>query len=529
MGLGLIIENIARFVFGPQTQPLSAELPSMSFDLGQATVSVWELTTMVVVILAIIGLHLVLHHTDFGAGVRAIAEDRRAAGLLGINVNRMIIISFCAASGLGGAAGVLTAALYNSIYPTMGSTSMLKAFAASVLGGMEQVTGAIVGGLLLGVVESAAAVYVSSAWRDAIAMLLLVVVLIVRPRGLLGQRGLDKIERTNLSVFPLPPVPKLDLRRPQIFVPLLIAILLPFVVRDAYYLRILTVMAMSATLALSLNLIAGFAGIVSLGHAAFYGIGAYATAILSTKLGVPVWWSMLLATSVAGLAGAGFAWPVMRLRGHYISMGTLGLSGFIWMLMLNWIGLTRGPMGIRAIPAPTILGTALDNAGFYWLMIAILAVSTLVVLALLDSPFGRALRAMRDDELGAQSVGIDPRLLKMRIFAISAAIAGATGAFFAHYISFISPDSFTPNASIGMLAMVVLGGLGSVPGAIFGGAVLAALPELLRFAADYRDAIYGAIMVLIVLYRPQGLLGRRHMAVSTKRRLGTAAVESTAS
>ena len=125
---------------------------------------------------------------------------------------------------------------------------------------------------------------------------------------------------------------------------------------------------------------------------------------------------------------------------------------------------------------------------------------------------------MRDDELGAQSVGIDPRLLKMKIFAISAAIAGAAGAFFAHYVSFISPDSFTPNVSIGMLAMVVLGGLGSVPGAIFGGALLAALPELLRFTANYRDAIYGAAMVLIILYRPQGLLGRRHVPVRSRRR-----------
>ena len=134
MGLGLVIENLARFVFGPQTQPLSADLPSVAYQFGNTTISIWELVTMAVVLVATFGLHVVLHHTNFGAAVRAIAEDQRAASLLGINVNRLVVVTFCAASGLGGAAGVLAGALYNSIYPTMGSASMLKAFAASGTG-----------------------------------------------------------------------------------------------------------------------------------------------------------------------------------------------------------------------------------------------------------------------------------------------------------------------------------------------------------------------------------------------------------
>lgn len=149
-------------------------------------------------------------------------------------------------------------------------------------------------------------------------------------------------------------------------------------------------------------------------------------------------------------------------------------------------------------------------------------------MALLDSSFGRAVRAMRDDELSLAAVGTDPRVVKMKVFALSAAIAGAAGAFWAHYISFISPDSFTPIVSIGFLAMVVLGGLGSVPGAIFGGAVLAALPELLRFASEYRLAIYGGIMVLVVLFRPQGLLGRRQAAAPARSRDTATAVQGSA-
>lgn len=510
MGLGLVVENLMHFGFGPQTQPLSPALESTAYQIGPATISTWEIITLAVVVVVIAALHFVLHRTNFGTAVRAVAEDRRAAALLGIDVDRLIVVTFCVAAALGGAAGVLAGALYNSVYPTMGSASMTKAFAASVLGGMEQVAGAIVGGLILGVAESATSVYVSSAWRDAIAFALLVGVLVFKPTGLLGHRGLDKVERTNLSVFPLPSVPKLDLRRASILVPIAIALVLPAIVHDQYYLRILTIMAMSGTIALSLNLIAGFAGIISLGHAAFYGFGAYATAIMSTRYGVPVWASIPLATVLTGLFGIVFAWPMMRLRGHYVAMGTFGLSGVVWMVMLNWIDFTRGPMGIRAIPAPEFMGSSFGGVGFYYLILGILVASTLVVLAVLDSPFGRALRAMRDDDLGVSSVGVDPRIVKMQVFALSAAIAGAAGAFWAHYVSFISPDSFTPVVSIGFLAMVVLGGLGSVPGAIFGGAVLAALPEVLRFASEYRLAIYGAIMVLVILYRPQGLLGRRH-------------------
>jgi branched-chain amino acid transport system permease protein len=225
---------------------------------------------------------------------------------------------------------------------------------------------------------------------------------------------------------------------------------------------------------------------------------------------------MILAVVLTGAFGVAFAWPMMRLRGHYVAMGTFGLSGVVWMVMLNWVDLTRGPMGIRAIPAPELFGAPLSGAGYYYMILLFLIVSTFVVLALLDSPFGRALRAMRDDDLGIGSVGKDPRVIKMQVFAISAAIAGGAGAFWAHFVSFISPDSFTPVVSISFLAMVVLGGLGSVPGAIFGGAVLSALPEVLRFASEYRLAIYGLIMVLVILYRPQGLLGMRHGPILAK-------------
>ena len=524
LGLGLILENGVRFLFGPQTQPFPNPVSGEPFVFFGATLSPWEAVTMAVVVVAIGALHLWLRLTDFGAAVRAVAEDRRVAALLGIDVNRHIAIVFCVASGLGGLAGILGAALYNAVNPAMGSASMLKAFAASVLGGMEQVLGAIVGGLILGVTEAATSVYVSSAWRDAVSLLLLVLVLLVKPTGLLGHRRLDKVERPSLSVLPLPSVP--PLRDPTMLAGAAVLLALPLLMPNPYYLRVLTVMLVFGTLALSLNLVAGFAGIVSLGQAAFYGIGAYASALLTTELGWPVWLAFPAAAAITGLSGVAFAWPVMRLRGHYIAMGTLGMAGIVWMVMVNWVDLTRGPMGIRAIPIPVVFGAELGGLGFCYAMAAILIAATVAAVALLDSPFGRSLRAMRDDELAAASVGLNLRVLKMVVFGVSATIAGACGSFWAHYVSYISPDSFTPMESIGLLSMVVLGGIGSIPGAILGGAALSALPEVLRFAADYRQAIYGLIMMLVVLYRPQGLLGfsagetrrkwRRRQAVAPK-------------
>jgi branched-chain amino acid transport system permease protein len=511
---------VAQFIFGPATQPFPTPVSHEPFHFGGTTITTWEIITLLVVVASIGGLTLFLQRTYFGTAVRAIAEDRRTAALLGIDVARTIVVTFCVASALGGLAGILGAALYNAVYPTIGSAAMLKAFAASVLGGMEVIGGAILGGLILGVTEAAGSVYISSAWRDAIALLVLVVVLLFKPTGLLGHRQLEKVERQSLNVLPLPALPRLSLRQPWLWIGLLAVIALPLVDSNSYHHRVLTVMLLYATLSLSLNVIAGFAGIISLGHAAFYGFGAYASALLATRFGLPFWVVFPAAAALTGLFGMAFAWPVMRLRGHYVAMGTLGLGGLVSVIILNWVDLTRGPMGIRAIPAPSLFGVELDGVGYYYLMLAILLVSAVVVVHVIDSAFGRALRAMRDDELGAASVGVSPRLLKMLAFGIAATIAGACGSFWAHFVTFISPDSFNTMESIGMLAMVVLGGLGSIPGAILGGAALAGLPELLRYvpgALDYRQAIYGLVMLCMVLFRPQGLLGFAPKRAQVKR------------
>lgn len=508
LGFGLFLENLVQFAFGPETQPFKTSVSHEPFTLGGTTVSIWELITMGVTVVAIGVLHGFLHWTNFGTAVRAVAEDRRTAALMGLNVDRMILFTFCISSALGGVAGILSAALYNSVHPTMGSAAMMKAFAASVLGGMEVMSGAIVGGLILGIVESIGSVYISSAWRDGVALLVLVAVLLFWPTGLMGHRRLEKMERASLNIHPLPPIPTLNFRQAWLWVIVSGLVFLPLVISDSYAHRIMTVMLLFGTLALSLNVVAGFAGIISLAHAAFYGIGAYTSAILATRAGWPFSACFTAAIIFTGLFGMVFAAPVLRLRGHYVAMGTLGLGGIISVVMLNWVELTRGPMGIRSIPQPVIFGLEIDGIGYYYFILLILVISTFLVVHMMDSAFGRAVRAMRDDELGALSSGVNVRVLKLLSFGFSAAIAGACGSFWAHFATFISPDSFSIMESIGILAMVVIGGLGSIPGTILGGAMLAGLPELLRFASDYRQAVYGLAMMLVVLFRPQGLLSR---------------------
>jgi branched-chain amino acid transport system permease protein len=189
-------------------------------------------------------------------------------------------------------------------------------------------------------------------------------------------------------------------------------------------------------------------------------------------------------------------------------MATLGFGEIIHLVLLNWLGLTRGPLGIPAIPGPAILGFDLATpARQYYVALALVVLSTLVVSRLVDSGFGEAIQAIRDDEVAAEALGVPTTRLKVVTFTVSAGLAGVAGAFFAHYTTFISPGSFTLVESILVLSLLVFGGMGSVEGSIAGAVILTVAPEVFRFLAEYRMVIYGAILLGLILFRPQGLLG----------------------
>ncbi|TXT51384.1 MAG: branched-chain amino acid transport system permease protein [Spirochaetes bacterium] len=300
-------------------------------------------------------------------------------------------------------------------------------------------------------------------------------------------------------------------RRKKIFLPTAAAVLLllPFAVPSQYILRIITMIGVYSVLALSLNLVTGYTGQVSLGHAAFYAIGAYTSAILSTKLGFNFFLSAPVGAVLAGMAGLLLGLPTLRLSGSYLSITTMGFAEVVRMLALNWESLTNGPMGIQRIPRPILFGVALNlnNKGLYYLMLAILVLTTYSIGAIVQSRYGRALTAIRDDELAATMMGVRTMRMKVFAFVVSAFFCGLAGAFYAHMINYIDPNSFTFDTSIVILSIVILGGMGTMTGPFLGALLLISFPELLRFMQEYRFVVYGVILVVMMRFRPQGFLG----------------------
>jgi branched-chain amino acid transport system permease protein len=255
-------------------------------------------------------------------------------------------------------------------------------------------------------------------------------------------------------------------------------------------------------------LVTGTTGLLSLGHAAFYGVGAYAAALGSTVLHLPFLATVPLAGVAAALVALLVALPTMRLVSIYFAVATLGVGEMIFVTLLNWVALTRGPMGIRGIAPIDLLGWRVTTPIATYLTTAGIAVLSLWALyRLTHSYYGNALRAIREDDQCAETMGLNVIRLKVEAFAVSCFFAGVAGALFAHTSAYISPGSFKFNESILVLAMVVVGGLGSLPGAVIGAVLLSILPEALRPIGDYRVITIGVTMFLSILWLPKGLVG----------------------
>lgn len=287
------------------------------------------------------------------------------------------------------------------------------------------------------------------------------------------------------------------------------AAVFPLLVSNPYIIRLAILSGVFVILALSLNLLTGFAGQISLGHIAFYGIGAYTAAILSKNYGMNFLACMVLAVLVTALFGLLLGLPTLKLGGYYLAIVTLGFSEIVRLVEINWMDLTNGPLGISAIPKPELFGIKLSSSNAYYYICLILVVLTLVIIKnILDSRIGYALGTVRGDDNASKFMGVDVFRYKIMAFMISAALAGLAGAFYAQYVTFIDPTSFASDQSTLILIMVIFGGVGSLPGSVIGAVVLTLVPELLRGLMEYRMLIYGVVLVFMMLVRPQGLLGK---------------------
>lgn len=283
---------------------------------------------------------------------------------------------------------------------------------------------------------------------------------------------------------------------------LVLLIAFPMMNLSQYIYRIAVISVLYAILAMSLNLIAGVAGQISLGHIAYYGIGAYTSALLTVNFGVSVWVGLAASFFAAMFFGLLIALPTLKLSGGYLAILTMSFAEIIRLILLNWTDVTRGAMGILSIPKPVIFGYPIKSSSdYYYLALTVAIVVFILLKNLIDSKFGRNLKALRDDEISSAAMGIDVYWHKIAAFVISTGIAGIAGALYAHYMEFIDPSSFISDESTVILSMVVLGGMGNMYGSIVAAVILTALPEALRSFSEYRMLVYGSVLVLMMMLK----------------------------
>jgi branched-chain amino acid transport system permease protein len=288
---------------------------------------------------------------------------------------------------------------------------------------------------------------------------------------------------------------------------LIVGLILSIVLPD-YQLRLLNLAIISAIAVIGLNFAFGYAGLISLGHAAFVGMGAYGLAILTTRLGWSPWLAMPAAVAATAVFAAAIGFPLLRLKGHYLALATLGLNVSFYIVTSNWIDLTGGTNGISRIPELWIGGRALsDERRFLWFALIILAVIAAVASVLQVSRHGRAMIAVRDDEIAADMSGIDTTLVKISAFVLSAVCAAIAGCLFARHMRFVAPEDFNYAHSITYLAMLVVGGESTIAGAILGAIVLTFLPEWLRFLGSAYLLFFGLMVLAILVFLPTGIVG----------------------
>src|SRR5881396_1122506 len=466
IGVSILLQHLAMLVWSRNVLAFPQIIDNTSYTLGGASITNVQIAIIAVCVALMGGLALLVYRTQLGTAMRATAQNPQVAGLMGVDVNRVIAATFVIGAALGAVAGVLYGTYYGVAQYTMGSILGLKAFSAAVLGGIGNIPGAMLGGVLLGLVEALCA---GTAW----------------------------VRIANFAIL--------------------------------YIL-----------LALGLNIVVGFAGLLDLGYIAFYAVGAYTYALLASphfNLHLPFWVILPIGAALAALFGLLLGAPTLKLRGDYLAIVTLGFGEIVRIFLNNLsrpVNLTNGPQGVAGIDPFRIDGfdfaqyqmlLGLQFSGpikYYYLLLAVVIAVIVINLRLQNSRIGRAWEAIREDEIAASAMGINTRNVKLLAFAMGASFGGLAGGMFSAMQAFISPESFVLVESIMVVSMVVLGGMGNIWGVILGALLLSFVPEILRWTVEplqdalfgrqliapevIRMLIFGLALVLVMLFRPAGLL-----------------------
>lgn len=508
VGILTLLEGFSLVVWGSQPYampPFSGEEPVDLWGIRIPTQAFWIVGTAVAVIVA---LWLLITRTRLGRALRACAENQTAATLMGIDVKRMTIFSFALATAIAAIAGVVVAPTTTLQFDT-GRLFTISGFIAVVIGGISSFPGAIVGGLLLGLATQLATAYVSSLFSSAIALIILLTILVWSPTGLIVSRVTrrqdvrDEARVWGHVVRLAPPVAWIAAG-----VGIAIALCLPAVLDSPAIVSSLTIAAILFIALIGLDLLMGYTGQVSLGQAGFMAIGGYTSGYLAINHEIAPVLGIVAGMALSLVCALVLSFVTLRLRGLYLALATLAFGLLVDSCAVGFIDVTGGPSGMVGIPSFSVGTLTFDTpASMYYLVVGINIVLLFVFFGALRSSFGRALQAIRTDQMAASALGIDIVRYKLVVFLISAALASLSGSLLAFSFNFLSPEMVGTNRSLELVSMLVIGGEGTLVGPVFGSILLTLLPTVFQPLALYKTFFSGGLLILCFLYLPHGIYG----------------------
>ncbi len=499
--LVLVIGAGVRFFWGAEnrTGPTAPGLTGAVPILGQLFPT-YDLAVLALGPLVALGLWGLLYHTRWGILIRAATHDREMVGALGVNQARLFTGVFILGSWLAGLAGALQAPR-QALSTVMDARVIVEAFVVVVIGGMGSVWGALLGALLIGFLQAFGILWLPRELHLVLASVLMAAVLILRPWGLLGRPMITA--RSAGAETPLLPAAGPRPARWGIVALVLLLVVLPGMLPSFFVWLLVEILAYTL-FAGSLQLLIGGAGLVSFGHAAYFGLGAYAAALTVTWAGLPMPASLVVAPAVAALAALGFGFFCVRLTGVYFAMLTLAFAQIGYAVVHQWYGFTGGDNGILGVWPPPVLASP---ARYYALALLVTAAGLLALGRIARSPFGLALRAARDHSERCEALGVNVRACQLAAFGVAGFFAGLAGALFVFLKGSAFPEYLAIPMSIRSLVMVLLGGIEGLAGAPVGAATYLILDTAVTRYTDYWQAVLGGILIILVIAAPRGMLG----------------------
>ncbi|MBS4214953.1 ABC transporter permease [Neobacillus rhizophilus] len=519
LALYMIFTAVAGIIWGWDPVSFPQVFTGEPFSVFGIIMRPNDLFNILLTVILMLMLFLFFKFNLNGIAMRALSQNLVTTSLMGASVNKLFTITWAISGILGGVAGILVAPT-SFLDTNLMAVFLLKAFTAAVLGGFTSYPGVVIGGLSLGVMEGLVSSYISTDLMDTFAFVLLIIVLLIRPEGILGKRirMLGKTSSTEESGEFDSSRPGMSMRKKLAF--LIVSIALPFVFQgNTYILYFAVLTGIYMILAIGLDFLVGYTGKISLGHAALLAIGAYSSVILTSKVGFPFWLALLSAGIITGLVGLLLGFAALRLSGLYLAIVTLGLGTAVPQILLKWDEVTNGYTGLHAaIPS---IGFFIIDTEFemYFLVLAIVIVTIIVTNNILRSKIGRAFVALRDSEAGAEAMGVQLAKYQILAFVISAFFAGIAGSLYAHVVGFISPADFSIWNSLLFISMLFIGGVASIPGAMLGAAFMTMVPIFFAGSKSISAILFGGALLIIILFFPSGLAGFYKVGLNIGKRL----------